>query len=235
MQRYFLWCPFFISFPKILKDIVQCCLMLNDISTYCLYLETVFLLLTYLGICLFYCYNLFPLFLHRVVIFFFSFFFLAFSLTIKVTNMMAICQDICWQASVDFTYIDFNIFLLSMSFSSKGSMRSVKSLQTHYLGCIYQLVPLSQWDSFVIPAVITGRLFLNKRYNGGHKKALIQKASDKHSLRMMLSLLSTVPKFPSLIIKKNNNFLKKEACHHFSMIQSYLFCFFGSWCNICLQ
>lgn len=125
---------------------------------------------------------------------------------------MAICQDICWQASVDFTYIDFNIFLLSMSFSSKGSMRSVKPLQTHYLGCIYQLVfPLSQWDSSVIPTVITGRLFLNKRYHGGHKKALIQKASDKHSLRMMLSFWSTVPKFPSLIIKKNNNYFKERS------------------------
>ena len=144
--------------------------------------------------------------------FFFLFFFLAFSLTIKVTNMMAICQDICWQGSVDFTYIDFNIFLPSMSFSSKGSMRSVKPLQTHYLSCIYQLVfPLSQWDSFLMPTVITGRLFLITRYHGGHKKALIQKASDKHSLRMMLSLLSTVPKLPSLIIKKNNNYFKERS------------------------
>ena len=121
-----------------LNDIVQCCLKLNEISTHHLYLGTIFLLLTYLGVFLFLLQAL--LLLHLVVIC--GFFCLS-------THYQGDSIRQFIKTLVD-RIIGFNIFS-SLFISSKSSMRSVRPLQTHYLGCIYKLLkfPLFQWNSFV--------------------------------------------------------------------------------------
>lgn len=140
--------------------------------------------------------------------------------------MMAICQDTCQQANW-LQYI-FALYVFFIKGLNEKHQTFADKLSQLYLPVSFSTVPVRlvcnsnshDWKTFP---------------NGGHKKALTQKASDKHSLRMMLTFLSTVPKIPSLIIFLKISILKKEGCHQFSMIQSYLFCSFGSWCNFCLQ
>lgn len=123
-----------------LNDIVKCCLKLNKISTHHLYLGTVFLLLTYLGVFLFLLQALLLMHLFSS----YPCFFFCLSTHYQGESIRQFIKTLVGRI------IGFNIFS-SLFISSESSMRSVRPLQTHYLGCIYKLLnfPLSQWNSFV--------------------------------------------------------------------------------------
>lgn len=176
------------------------------------------------------CYKLFLLFLHRVVILFFFFFFMAFSLTTKVTNMMAICQDTCCQANW-LQYI-FALYVFFIKGLNEKRQTFTDTLSRLYLPVSFSTVPIRlvcnsyshDWKTFPEQTLSWWS------QKGSDTKGLWQTFLKNDAYIFVNSFqISFLNHFFKILV------LKKEGCHQFSMIQSYLFCSFGSWCNFCLQ